>query len=140
MHQVIPAYRQAVTITRDNPDIEFGVRQLQTRRNCRRTTVNRVKTISLDVIRKTRRATDARNKRCFFRPCADIGQCLGYRFENRIITATRTPSYFLRRREILGSKHSTHRPFPLKAGLLAATTTGANIERIFSTNSEIRNG
>src|SRR5258706_8338279 len=137
MHQVVGADRQTIAVAGDYPDVELGIRELEPGRDRRRAAVDRVETIGLDVVRKARRATDARNEHRFLGHCANVGQRASDGLQHGVVAATGAPAHFLRGREILLPQLCAHARSPR-----TARTAGlaASRPRIFCTSSLIMNG
>ena len=104
VQQVVAADRQTVAVAGYDPDVELRIGKLDSGGNRRRAAVDRVESVTRDVIGKTGGAADTRDEHGFFRGCADLGQGLLHRLENGVIAAARTPSHFLVRGKILGRK------------------------------------
>ena len=137
MHQMVATNRQAIAVARDNPHVELGIRELEPCRDRRRTPVDRVESVGLDVVRKARRAPDTRNKHGLLGHCADVRQRASHRLQHSVVAATGAPAYFLRRREVLWLQLCAHARSPR-----TARTAGFAVSRlrIFCTSSLIMNG
>src|SRR5690606_8920439 len=128
-------------VARHDPDVESRVRELEPRRDRRRAAVDRVEAVSLDVVRKARRATDARDEHRILRHCANVGERTRNGLEHGVVAATGAPAHLLRRGEILGLQLSAHALSPRTAlGAGRATALSPSTLRIFCTSSDTRNG
>ena len=67
MNEVIAADAQGIAVAGNDPNAQVGPCQLQTRGHSGRTTVDRVNSISVDVVRKSTAASNSRYKNGLFR-------------------------------------------------------------------------
>src|SRR5690606_4717437 len=87
--------RQAVTVARHQPHVEFGIGQLDPGRERGRAAVDRVEAVALDVVREAARAADAADEHGLGRIGADLRQRALHRLEDRVVAAARTPADLL---------------------------------------------
>ncbi len=92
---MIAADRHAVTVTGDDPHVEIGVGQLDASRKRRRTAMDGVETIALDVIREAAGAADPAHEYRVGRVGTQFGQRALDGLEDRVVTAARAPAHFL---------------------------------------------
>ncbi len=137
VQQVVAADRQAVAVAGDDPDVELGVRELEPRRDRRRAAVDRMEAVGLEVVRKARRAADARHEHGLLGHGADVGERLRHGLEHGVVAAARAPTHFLRGREIFGLQLRAHARSPRTARTAGLTPSRL---RIFCTSSLIKNG
>src|SRR5215467_13671804 len=95
MDEVVTADRQRVAVTRNHPNAELRICTLDAGCDCRRAAMNTVEAVGVHVIRKARRTADAGHKNDLLARDAELGHDFLHVVENRVVTATRTPAYFL---------------------------------------------
>src|SRR3546814_5170660 len=88
---MVAADAQRVAVAGDDPHVEIGIGEFHPRRHRRRAAVDRVEAVSLHIIRKTRRAADARDEHRLGRIGADLGQRPLDGLEDRVIAAPWAP-------------------------------------------------
>src|SRR6267378_5760622 len=91
VQHVVPADRQAVAVTCDDPHVELGIGELDSSGDGRRPPVDRVESVRRQVIREPGRAADPRNEHGALAPRAQLRQGLLDGLEDRVVPAAWTP-------------------------------------------------
>src|SRR6185503_5558528 len=95
VNEVIAADRERIAVAGDDPNAEIRIRTLDTGRNRGRAAVNTVKTVRVHVVRKTRRAANARHEHDLLTRNAELRHHLLHVVQNGVIAASRAPTHFL---------------------------------------------
>ena len=104
VHEVVPANTQRVSVAADHPYRKLGSRSLDACGNGWRPAVNPMKAISIDIIGESTGTTNAGHKHKFLARDAQVWQSFLGLGQNRVITTSGAPAYFLVRNEILAFK------------------------------------
>ena len=91
MKKVIAANGETVAIARHQPNGEFGVGDLYSCGNGRRSSMNGMKNISIHIIRKPTGTANSADDHKFFLRNSKLGESTLNGIENRVIATTRTP-------------------------------------------------
>src|SRR5262245_17412125 len=101
MHKVIAADAQSIAVTRDDPNREIRTCSLDTRGHSGRPAVDAVEPVTIDIIGKAARTTDARNENKILSRDFKIRQGLLGLCQDGVVAAARTPTHLLVRHEVL---------------------------------------
>src|SRR5580658_6170161 len=95
MHQMVAADGEAIAVTGNDPYVEVGARDLQPGGEGRCAAVNRMEAVGVHVIGEAAGAADTRDKDNIFARHAEFRHHALDLGQNRVITASGAPAYFL---------------------------------------------
>ena len=95
VNQMVAADRQAVAVAGDDPDLQFGLGDLDAGRHRRRPAVDRVEAVGVQIIGKPAGAADAGDEDEFLARDAQGGQDFLHLGEDGVVAAARAPADFL---------------------------------------------
>ena len=132
--QVVATDRERVAVTGDDPHRQVGARGRDAGRDRRRTSVDRVHAVGLEVVGEPRRAADAGDEHDVLPAQAEIGQEALHGLEYGVVAAARAPADLLVAGEVLaglgllGRRHQLdaaahHRLREVGGGHLACSLT-----------------
>ena len=95
MNKMVPTDSQTVAISRNLPYRQIGIGRLHPGSHSCGTTMNRMKTIGIHIIRQTRRTADTRNHHRFVGRHSQCRHSSLQHSHDRMVSTTRTPTYIL---------------------------------------------
>src|SRR5713226_5715887 len=118
MNQMVAANRKAVAIARNNPYIQLWSGHLQPSCNRRCAAMDRMEAVSVHVVGEAARTSDAGNEHGVVARHTQLRHYFLHRSQDRVVTASGTPAYFLVGDEILAGKSSSHLRHPSNARVM----------------------
>src|SRR6185437_5514665 len=115
MDQMVAADRQTVAVARYHPYVKLGPRDFQPGRDRRCAAVNRMEAVSVHVIRKTARTSDARDEDRVLARHPQLRHYLLHLGQDCVVTASGAPTHFLVGNEILAGQSGSHFSQPSSA-------------------------
>ena len=108
VNEVVSPNAQRIAITGDNPDVEVGVRQLDSGGYRWGAAVQRMDSVAVDVVWKAAAAADSADNNCAIRVGTCAREYLGELLQNAVVAATRAPANFFSALKVFGGQfHSS---------------------------------